>query len=266
MAVTSEAYSPTSVRSRIIASDVHNTTDALELLTRAANDEEDRVQNPMDVAFLPPTHHPRQPGDETFDPIHSTLSESTLNAVWDRFLPIRKGILAKHEVQEYLSFYFTTLWPLKPVIPRLYREQVNHPLLIDREPVLTITLLVLAARYHRLSGQHGEIRSERIHWKLWRYLQTYLNTVLWGSNCTRSLGMIASILLLIEWHSKAINNPAELCEDLEEGVTRQPQSALHGAKQATNVPSTGQHSYEDANALEKLNILSAAHRSNKISW
>ena len=264
MVAPSEAYSPTSVRSRIIASDVHNTTEALELLTRAANDEEDRVQNPMDVASLIRTDSFRPPIPDTCDPV-TTLDESTLNAIWGQFVPIRKGILTKHEVQEYLSFYFTALWPLKPVIPRLYRDPSKYALLIDGEPVLAVTILVLAARWHRLSGQHGAIRSERIHWKLWNYLQTYLNTVLWGSNCTRSLGMIAALLLLIEWHSKAINNPAELCTDLSPGVTRQPQTTLRGVKQTTDLPSRGQHSYQAAGSLERLNILSAAHRSNKIS-
>ncbi|KIV93928.1 hypothetical protein PV10_05102 [Exophiala mesophila] len=205
------------------------------------------------------------PTAEQLDTVNG-LDESTVNAIWAHFVPIKTGVLNKQDVQEYLSFYFRTLWHFKPVIPRHYRDRSKDVLLIDREPLLTITLLVLASRWHPLAGPHGEIRSERIHWQLWKYLQTYLNTVLWGSNCTRSLGTIASLLLVIEWHSKATNNLSQLCEDLEDGVTRRPRAGLRGIEQTTKLPSAGQHSYEAASALERLNILSAAHRSSKMSW
>jgi hypothetical protein len=263
-AVIPDGFLPTTAKSRIISTELHNTADALELLISAANDEENRGQNSTTVlpqrlancSRSPPSKHSDRP---------TQCNGSTEEHTWGQFLPVRKGILSKSEVREYLGFYWKTLWPLKPVIPVFYRDPSRYILLIEREPLLVLTLLVLTSRYHPLTGSRGEIRSERIHFHTWKYLQKYLNSVLWGSTCTRSLGAIASLLLLIEWHTKAFNNPIELSDDLEAISSQQSLNFLQGSPVATTSASTIQQRYEVTVALERLNILSPAYRSNKIS-
>lgn len=71
---------------------------------------------------------------------------------------------------------------------------------------------------------------------------------------TRSTGAIASMLLLIDWHVKAINFPSDYTDaDCESGgpLTR-------------SVEVGGPQRYGMAPALEKLNILSPADRSNNM--
>lgn len=71
---------------------------------------------------------------------------------------------------------------------------------------------------------------------------------------TRSTGAIASMLLLIDWHVKAINFPSDFTDaDCESGgpLTR-------------SVEVGGPQRYGMASALEKLNILSPADRSNNM--
>lgn len=79
-------------------------------------------------------------------------------------------MLTKPEAAEYLRFYFDTLWPLRPIVHPFYRNETQYALLAAEEPLLLTCLITLASRYYPLSGLHGEMRSERIHWQAWRFL------------------------------------------------------------------------------------------------
>ncbi|KAF5553733.1 ARO80-positive transcription regulator of ARO9 ARO10 [Fusarium phyllophilum] len=157
------------------------------------------------------------------------------------------------------------LWPLKPVVPSYYRDRATYSQLVTEEPLLVVCLVTLSSRYFPLPGDHGEIRSERIHWQAWRILQRALQSVMWGSTTTRSLGAIASMLLLIDWHVKAINNPSDFTEG-EDEVHDHADS--HGFKLSSNNTDslTGQRRYGMVSLMERLNIVSPAYRSNKMSW
>jgi hypothetical protein len=133
--VISDGFSLMAAKSRIISTDLHNTADALELLISAANGEESRSQCSTNVLPLAQANYSRPPTpDHTARPTDN--DRCTDEKTWGQFLPIRKGILTKSELQEYLGFYWKSLWPLKPVIPLFYRDPLRYALLIEREPFL----------------------------------------------------------------------------------------------------------------------------------
>ncbi|KAF4947599.1 hypothetical protein FGADI_10280 [Fusarium gaditjirri] len=189
----------------------------------------------------------------------------SLDGAWKNFSLIRKGILSRQEVMHFLDFFFDRLWPLKPVVPSYYRDRATYGQLVTEEPLLVVCLITLSSRYFPLPGDHGEIRSERIHWQAWRILQRSLQSVVWGSTTTRSLGAIAPMLLLIDWHVEAINNPSDFAEG-EDQVHGDADS--HGFKLSSNSTDslTGQRRYGMVSVMERLNIVSPAYRSNKMSW
>lgn len=253
-------------RSRIISAQLHNTADALDLLTFTAAGEQGRSPR---VAGAANTSNHATPsvvaaGDALLglrDPIESEYA-------WERFILVRKGVLTRAEVVEYLDFYFNVMWSLRPVVHPFYRDRSRYALLAAEEPLLSISLVTLSSRYYSLSGSHGEIRSERIHWQAWKFLRKYLQSALWGSPYTRSPGAIAAMLLMIEWHSKAINNPSSFSEDEDGDMFSSAQGPRPGAfnsrGQITSL--TSQQRYGMATLLESLNIVAPAYRSNKMSW
>ncbi|KAF5586246.1 d-lactate dehydrogenase (cytochrome) [Fusarium pseudocircinatum] len=252
--------SPTALdaRTRIISTHISNASDALDLLTFAASGT-----HAYNNASATPTRESQ--GPSTTSPAGISDIALSRDRAWKSFSLVRKGIVSQQEVIDYLGFFFDQLWPLKPVVPSYYRDRATYGQLVTEEPLLVICLVTLSSRYFPLPGDHGEIRSERIHWQAWRILQRSLQSVMWGSTTTRSLGAIASMLLLIDWHVKAINNPSDFTEG-EDEVHDHADS--HGFKpSSTNTDSlTGQRRYGMVSLMERLNIVSPAYRSNKMSW
>lgn len=102
-----------------------------------------------------------------------------------------------------------------------------------------MTLLVIASRFHKVSGTGGESRSNAIHEQLWTYLRGMIERCLWGQEAfgnrlfspttvvtgeahtsstapwrglrkgsLRTLGTIESLMILTEWHPRALHFPA----------------------------------------------------------
>lgn len=253
-------------RRRIIATRLHDTADALDLLTLTAAGVQSEASNAVAQGASTSTpscatssHLARPPGD--------MWPRATDDADWKRFILIKKGVLTKLEIVEFVQFYFDVLWPLRPIVHPFYCDGSRYALLAVEEPLLLVCLVTLASRYHILSGAHGEIRSERIHWQAWKFLQKYLQSALWGSPLTRSPGAIVSMLLMIEWHSKSINNPLGLSDGDDYELFSIPESG-HGYTEndPDTLSSTDQQRYGMKTLLEKLNIVAPAYRSNKMSW
>lgn len=263
--VTNTASAQPTARGRIIATRLHDTADALDLLTLTAagvqNDASHGGTCGVSTFTQPcatPSHSAHPPAD--------TWPRATDEADWKKFILIKKGVLTKPEVVEYLHFYITVLWPLRPIVHAFYCEKTRYALLAVEEPLLLVCLVTLASRYHILSGPHGEIRSERIHWQAWKFLQKYLQSALWASPLTRSPGAIVAMLLMIEWHSKSINNPLGLSDGDDYELFSIPESGHAENDPNTLSSSTNQQRYGMKTLLEKLNIVAPAYRSNKMSW
>ncbi|KAK0124480.1 hypothetical protein ONS95_009432 [Cadophora gregata] len=249
-------------KNRLISTQLHNAADALDLLTFAATEEQylDNVSR-SDLMGSESIRNGNQP---EYDKPLASGENGTLK--WKNFHLIRRGILSEDEAIEYVRYFFDKLWPLKPVIPAYYADPSMYSTLATEEPVLLTTMIVLASRYHQLPGYHGAIRSERIHWHTWRSLKRSLQSAMWGSICTRSLGTIASMLLLMEWHPKAINNPSMFADDDDiseyDGMHKDPD--IRTTSIGFNLTTKQRHGM--MSLLENLNILSSAYRSNSVSW
>jgi hypothetical protein len=105
--------------------------------------------------------------------------------------------------------------------------------LLTEEPILAIALLTIASRHMRLSGPGAGSRAYSIHDKLWTYLRCMVERLLWGQEqfgggfcgggavkvreskagqitwkgSLRTLGTVEAILLLTDWHPRALHFP-----------------------------------------------------------
>lgn len=261
-------------RSRIMSAQLHNTADALDLLTFTAAGEKGRGEEQSGIAqecsheqencSCPGRQSSGVPASCSLGPRHSSEGNSS---DWNRTFLIRKGILTKNDMCEYLDFYFETLWRIRPVIHPFFASRSKYPQLASDEPLLLACLVAVASRYHSLAGPHGAIKSERIHWQVWSLVQKDLQSALWGSSCTRSPGTIAAMLILIEWHPKSINNPLSFSgvDDTDAPGGTSSRTLQLGSTPESLTSLTNQQRHSMAVLLEELNIVAPAYRSNKMS-
>ena len=94
----------------------------------------------------------------------------------------------------------------------VYADHKNHYILITQEPMLTCMLLTISTRYHTLPTIGGQSRGYLIHQRLWDHCQHLLMRLVLGLEKyskakTRTLGTIEALLLLTEWHPRALYAP-----------------------------------------------------------
>lgn len=151
-------------------------------------------------------------------------------------------VVAKMRPANFASYY-KYLSPLTPISPPTFQDPATHLTLLTEEPILAVTLLTIASRYRKLPGTGGLCRANAIHEQLWTYLRGMIERVIWGQEAfgggfcgsgadesqtsstapwrglrkgsLRTLGTIESLMILTEWHPRALHfPPAEAIDEL----------------------------------------------------
>lgn len=138
---------------------------------------------------------------------------------------------------------------MTPISPPTFSDPASHVTLLTEEPILTVTLLTIASRYRQMPGTGGHCRSHAIPEQLWTYLRGMIERCLWGQEAfgggfcgsggpgsssvimeetdtsstapwrgmrkgsLRTLGTIESLLILTEWHPRALHFPPQEATD-----------------------------------------------------
>lgn len=155
---------------------------------------------------------------------------------WTRFRFVRAGLFTAAEAIAYIDYYYEYLSPLTPISPPTFRDPATHLTLLTEEPFLAVTLLSIASRYYQIPDPGGHCRSYAIHEQLWTYLRGMIERCLWGQESfggryygstlettsfssiassrrglrkgnLRALGTIESLMILTEWHPRALHFP-----------------------------------------------------------
>ena len=244
---------------------VSSSKDALGLLFKAAEqqetDSDEQADNPpaaraydspasaltsnVNVSMIPP----------------STLSRPSKAVVelWNQHRFVRQGWFSAVEAVTYVDLFFRNLASLSPVSSSFYADHSNHKSLILDEPLLCCTILMISSRYHVLPGPGGASRAEFIHMRLWKHCEYLIARITFGQEKystakSRTLGSIKALLLMTEWHPRALHFPPE-----------------HDGWDASLAPSIddnfGVDRYED-NHLHRWreDVFEPAKRSDRMSW
>lgn len=129
--------------------------------------------------------------------------------------------------------YYEHLASMTPVVINNYRAPSMHTSLVLDEPILAITVLTIASRHMRLTGPGATSRAYQIHDVLWNNLRGMVQRLVWGQEqfgggfcgggavkthesrtgqitwkgSLRTLGTIEALLLLTDWHPRALHFP-----------------------------------------------------------
>lgn len=163
---------------------------------------------------------------------------------WSRFRFVRAGWFTAKEAIDYIEYFYKYLAPLTPVALPDFKPYGTHEKMLTQEPMLTVTMLLIASRHMKLEGPGATSRPFAIHQKLWTYLTGMIQRVVWGQEqfgggfCgagaepssdvnplsrkgLRTLGTVESMVLLTEWHPRAMHFPPDEADEelMVRGVT-----------------------------------------------
>ncbi|KAH8199415.1 hypothetical protein TruAng_006410 [Truncatella angustata] len=144
----------------------------------------------------------------------TTLSSPVPDVVriWNAYRFVVMGWFSAEEAVTLVDAFFRNMSPLSPVLDEFYADHANHYHLITREPMLCCMILTISSRYHTLPAIGGQSRGHLMHQRLWEYCQNLLLRLMLGQEKsskakTRTLGAVEALLLLVEWHPRALHVP-----------------------------------------------------------
>ncbi|KAK2788420.1 hypothetical protein FQN51_002913 [Onygenales sp. PD_10] len=158
---------------------------------------------------------------------------------WSNLRFVRTGLFTAEEAMQFVDYFHAYLAPFTPISSSSFQDPSMHPTLLEEEPILAVTILMLASRYMKLSGPGAVSRSYMIHERLWQHLQGMISRMIFGQEqftggipdngtasepstgqatesalsgsnfgSLRTLGTCEALLLLSEWHPRSLNVPA----------------------------------------------------------
>jgi hypothetical protein len=201
--------------------------DVLSLLSEACEHSEARKESADGL----PTNFP--PGVSPNPTIHSdpSINKGTDEALraWSNLRFVRGGLFTAQEALDMVDHFYNFHSAFSPLVPDYFRCHSQHATLIEEEPVLTITILMIGSRYRTWTGPAAVARSYIVHDRIWRYLQGMISRLTWSedlfvgefaslngprpaytdswSHGFRTLGTCEALLLLLDWHPRALHFP-----------------------------------------------------------
>lgn len=215
----------------VIQSSIANQKDALNLLYRAVEYQDSNqatirsspdqipASNPLDwsASLQHDNAIPTASTEEWCVKRHqlSRPGPEILNA-WKACPFVMQRWIAPLEAVTWVDLFFQNMAIFSPVVDDFYQPHENHHILINKEPILCSTILMLSCRYHHLTGNGSLSRGFLLHERLWKYCQSLFNQVWWGEERRsqpriRTVGAIQSLLLLAEWHPRAFHLTFDFC-------------------------------------------------------
>ncbi|KAK7224673.1 hypothetical protein V2G26_012676 [Clonostachys chloroleuca] len=211
---------------RVIATPLTGTHDALEVLSDAVPRGEPAVDlgaqtvtpslshNSAPSPAQGPTVIPTTTGGLGFTvSVLSSPDEATLD-LWDRSRFVRQGWFTAQEAVTYIDLFYKYLSPLSAVILDDFCSHSTHSRLVTEEAMLCCTILMISSRFFMLPGAGGLSRSHLIHHRLWNFCESLIKRIMLGQEKhsswrMRVVGTIESLMLISDWHPRAIHFPPE---------------------------------------------------------
>ena len=104
--------------------------------------------------------------------------------------------------------------PFTPVRAGDYCKPSNQQRLVENEPMLCCTILMISSRFFTLSSSGGVLRGQMLHQRLWEHCEILIRRILYGLEKTstsrvRIVSTIESFLLISDWHPHSILFPLD---------------------------------------------------------
>ncbi|KAJ3522709.1 hypothetical protein NM208_g12742 [Fusarium decemcellulare] len=164
----------------------------------------------------------------------SEPDDATLD-MWDKCRFVRQGWFTAQEAVTYIDLFFEKLASLTPILLDQFRGHAAQARLVYEEAMLCCTLLMISSRFFMLPGAGGQEKT--------------------STSKTRVIGTIESLMLISDWHPRALHFPPET--DGWDGLLISPGYDRVNRK----------HTNNEAPLIRwREDVFEPAKRANRMSW
>lgn len=256
----------------IAVKELHNTSDALDILAQAARNYP-KLESPPSPQVPQPESSVQE--QKVFQPKYTIADTEIIK---------EKKFLTEHEAVLFIKYFFEQLHPFYPFIS----EDMHSTEVLAQMPILLVVILTISSRYCKFAEKGTKYfislsRGSQIHSNLWDYCQQLISQTVWAEASTRSIGTVYSFLLISEWNPRAIhwrfndyaNSPRPIPTS-SAGSTPLATPEWNDANKGSN--SNGNNNSQDYNNKDPLpqafyppklpgdNGFDASKRSDRMSW
>ncbi|KAF2744563.1 hypothetical protein M011DRAFT_460847 [Sporormia fimetaria CBS 119925] len=183
--------------------------DAMESQNEAAASASQPYETPRSGISL---QNPSSPFTFKAQPVQMSQPSPETLKIWTSCRYVQMGWFSAHEAVTYVDLFFKNCCPLSPILSDFYANHANHYSLIALDPFLCVTILMVSSRYNILPGVGAASRGYFVHDRLWEQCQRFIMKIMLGQvkpskAQTRTIGSIEALLLLSEWHPRALHFP-----------------------------------------------------------
>jgi len=149
---------------------------------------------------------------------------------WSRSRFVRAGWFTAREGAAFMEYFTANLSQLTPTPVADFSDYNTQIRVLTEEPMLAVTILCITSRYMSMTGAGASTRGMYIHTMLWEYLQGMITRMFWGQEQSgggfcgagtaaqegrglRSLATVESLLLLSDWHPRAMHFPPSTADE-----------------------------------------------------
>lgn len=228
---------------KLLQNAAYTTHDALSLLWEAGRHSERVGGTDFDLATAARLISANKNHHKESRPSAPMSTQGTANDTpiqpWCDLRFVRTGLFTAEEALDLVNYFHAYLAPFTPICSSSFQDPSMHTILLEEEPILAVTILMLSSRYMKLSGPGSVSRSFMVHERLWQHLQGMISRMIFGqeqftggthdngtatdmpvpSNADyalagssfgslRTLGTCEALLLLSEWHPRSLHVPA----------------------------------------------------------
>ncbi|KLT42269.1 hypothetical protein CC85DRAFT_328331 [Cutaneotrichosporon oleaginosum] len=161
------------------------------------------LETPADALRLLSSVSAQQPATSEAALAH-TYDPALEGEVWNRWSPVREGLLTSGEAGALVGFYARNINPCHPVVSV---ELFDDPSLLLQEPLLVGAITCTAARYADLGPSFDAREPSRarvVQARIVEWLLGRIARLVMGSSSMRTIGTVEALLILSEWPPRSM--------------------------------------------------------------
>jgi hypothetical protein len=189
----------------------------------------------------------------------SRIDDEVAN-VWNQIPYVRMGWFTAQEALTYMDLFHRHLALFCPAFMSDIEVGRSRYARIAQEPMLCTTILMITSRFFTLPRSGGLSQSYLIHHRLWQQCERLIQLLMYGQEKylrgSHTWGTLQSLLLLSEWHPRALRSVSSTSQN----------DTWQGTEPSLSDEASSERREQSHASRYEQDLLAQSKHSDRVSW